>query len=355
MKICPMKKPNLFIVGAARSGTTSLWQYLKVHPEIYMPEDELHKEPSFFSDIRKDLTLDKYLALFERANESYKWIGEASVAYITDPLSASRIHEFDPSAKIIIMLRNPAERAYSLYNWMVQDGYEYASSFEEALKLEETRLLEKQSTWYKPNYYWGYLYFRSGLYHDQVKRYLELFKDNVLIITFEDFINDPGSSYRQVCFFLEINATHVPFHIHNPSHAVRSAKLLFVLRKLNNYIINENRQGKALNKISETIKGEYEGIVDKLSKITRLRIPDKIRGKIILKKVTDYLNSLPEQYPYKETKTKEDRDRLLNFGLKVGKPAKLRGKTRINLLSKYAPDVERLSHITGIDFPGWSM
>lgn len=351
----PMRKPNLFIVGAARSGTTSLWQYLKTHPGIYMPEDELHKEPSYFSDIRKDLTLDKYLAIFERANENHKWIGEASVAYITDPLSANRIYEFNPTAKIIIMLRNPVDRAYSLYNWMAQDGYEYAASFKEALKLEETRLLEKQSTWYKPNYYWGYLYFRSGLYHDQVKRYLELFKDNVLIIKFEDFINDPGSSYRQVCSFLGIEAPVIPFPIHNPSHAVRSATLLFVLRKLNNYIIDENRQGKALSKISETVKGEYEGILDKLSKVTQLPIGDKIRGKIILKKVIHYLNNLPGQYYYKEIKTKEARDRLLNFGLKAGKPAKLERKTRINLLRKYAPDVERLSHLTGMDFPGWWM
>lgn len=348
-----MNKPNFFIVGAARSGTTSLWEYLKLHPGIYMPEDELQKEPSFFSDTRKDLTLDKYLAFFQKANESHRWIGEASVAYITDPLSANRIYEFNPAAKIIIMLRNPAERAYSLYNWMAQDGYEYAASFEEALKLEETRLLEQQSTWYKPNYYWGYLYFRSGLYHGQVKRYLELFKDNVLIIKFEDFVKDPAASYGQVCSFLGLDAPHVSFQIHNPSHAVRSAKLLFVLRKLNNYIINENRRGKPLDHISETIKDAYEEIVDKLSGVTRFGIPDKIRGKIILKKVIHYLNNLPGQYYYKEIKTKEDRDRLLNFGLQPGKPAKLKGKTRINLLRKYAPDVERLSHLTGMDFPGW--
>lgn len=348
-----MKKPNLFIVGAARSGTTSLWQYLKTHPDIYMPEDELLKEPTYFSNNERKLTLDSYLSLFEPAGHRHKWIGEASVAYITDPESAKRIHAFDPAAKIIIMLRNPADRAYSLYNWMVQDGYEYAFSFEEALKLEEIRVHQRESDWYKPNYYWGYLYFRSGLYHDQVKRYLEVFKENVLVTKFEDFVKNPAPSYEEICSFLQISSEHISFHIHNPSYAVRSAKILFILRKLNNYIIKKNKQGTAVNTISKEIQGEYQDIVNKLSQVTRLSIYEKILGRRTAKKVADHLKKLSEPYPYKEIKGKKERDQLLTFGLKPDRPAKLNKKTRMELFENYQTDIKCLSDLTRIDFSDW--
>jgi hypothetical protein len=348
-----MKKPNLFIVGAARSGTTSLWQYLKSNPGVFMPEDELFKEPTFFSDSGKKRGLDEYLAFFKQAKDTHKWIGEASVAYLTDPESAEKIYAFDPAAKIIIMLRNPADRAYSLYNWMIQDGYEYASSFEEALRLEKSRIEQKESDWYKPNYYWGYLYYRSGIYHEQVKKYLELFKQNVFIIKFEDFAADPEFSYRDVCAFLQIDPAPVSFNVHNPSHVARSARLLFVLRKLNNYIIARSRQGVPAAKIVDGLNMKHREIVDKLTRVTRLSLYEKILGKLILKKIGVHLKSLPDQFLYKDVSKKEDRDRLLRFGLKPGKPAKLKEKTRRFLLAKYEADITRLSALTGMDFSRW--
>jgi hypothetical protein len=349
-----MKKPGFFIVGAARSGTTSLWQYLKTHPEVYMPEDELLKEPSFFSDdCGKKLGLTGYLSIFEQAHKNHKWIGEASVAYLTDPESARRIYDFNPEAKIIIMLRNPAQRAYSLYNWMVQDGYEYASTFEEGLTLEETRVHRKESNWYKPNYYWGYLYFRSGLYHDQAKRYLELFKEDVLIIKFEDFSINTASTYREVCSFLQIDPQHAPYQIHNPSHAVRSARILFILRKLNNYILQENQRGTPVSKISEKLKHKHTEIVNQLARVTRLNMVERISGKRILKKIENYLNAFSDEYPYRDIQSKTRRDQLLNLGLKPGKPPKLKKKTQNHLLNRFEPDIKKLSTLSGMDFSGW--
>ena len=348
-------KPNLFIAGAARSGTTSLWQYLKVHPSVFMPEDELMKEPTFFSrncSLKRDL--NEYLALFRNAGGNHRWIGEASVAYLTDPESAARIHAFNPDAKIIILLRNPARRAFSLYRWMVQEGYEYASTFDEALKLEEQRVFEKKPSWYKPNYYWGYLYFRSGLYSDQVERYLELFKSNVLILTFEDFIKDTRASYLQVCSFLGIPPAGVPFEIHNSALNVYSSKLMFVLRKLNQHIISENKKGSALHDISKGLKSECRSITDRLREVTRLTLPERIRGKLILRKVMRALESCADPYPYKDIQTKEQRDHLLRFGLKAGHAEKLSGALCAELHGKYAPDIERLSRMTRMDFSGWS-
>ena len=349
-----MKKPSFFIVGAARSGTTSLWQYLKNHPEVFMPEEELLKEPSFFSeDCGKRFDLSGYLSIFKKTLKNHKQVGEASVAYLTDPESSQRIYDFNPSAKIIIMLRNPAHRAYSLYSWMVQDGYEYASSFEKALQMEKNRVQETKSNWYKPNYYWGYLYFRSGLYHDQVERYLRLFRENVLIIKFEDFVNDIASYYREICSFLQIEPHLASHQIHNPSRAVYSARLLFVLRKLNNYILKENQKGVPISEISKNVKHKYVEIVNHLAEVTRLNTIEKISGKRILIKVIKYLNSLSDEFFYTHIQSKTQRDQLLNLGYKTGNPPKLKKKTQTRLLVRYESDIKKLSTLTGMDFSTW--
>ena len=167
-----MKFPNFFIAGAAKSGTTSLWRYLLQHPDIFMPSDIMYKEPAYFSDIKGMKDLNEYLSLFKNVTTE-KMIGEASAAYLTSPESPERIREVVPDAKFIIMLRNPIDRAYSLYNWMACNGYEPIEIFEQALEIEETNRYENES--FKnsnPEYYYNYLYFHSGLYSDQIKRFL---------------------------------------------------------------------------------------------------------------------------------------------------------------------------------------
>src|SRR5947207_14583321 len=110
-----IREPNFFIVGAARSGTTSLWHSLRQHPDVFMPLKQ--KEPHFFCDASppwavKDL--DAYLALFTDAEER-KAMGEATTGYLGSPEAAARIAARYPGARIIIMLRDPADRAHSLY------------------------------------------------------------------------------------------------------------------------------------------------------------------------------------------------------------------------------------------------
>ncbi len=232
-----MKRPNFFIVGAARSGTTAVWWYLKQNPQVFMPSDALNKEPAFFSDMSQKMTSEDYLALFQDASTKNKLIGEASTAYLTDHRAAQRIKDFNPNAKIIIILRNPAERAYSLYNWMVQEGYEYATSFEKALYIEEKRVNKRIPNFWEPQYYWNYMYYRSGLYYGQVKNYLDYFGVNNLILKFEDFINQPEDNFKKVCDFLGICPIEPKLKAHNISRSVYSSQMQFVLRKLNNNYI----------------------------------------------------------------------------------------------------------------------
>ena len=201
-------KPNLFIVGAAKSGTTSLYNYLKMHPGIFFSE---RKEPYYFSSKYVDFNhngkgdrqkeqfvrdLEKYEKLFSKWNGE-KIIGEASVDYLYYSECADDIKKYSPNAKIIIMLRNPIDRAYSAYMHLIRDVREN-QTFEEALKLEESRI--------KNNYSFIWRYKQVGLYSNQVKRYLEIFgKNNVKIIIFGDFMKNTDLILKEIYNFLEIS------------------------------------------------------------------------------------------------------------------------------------------------------
>jgi len=231
------KKPNFFVVGAARAGTTTLYSYLQQHSKVFMPEDKLYKEPAFFSSLRKGMRLENYLNIFKNADDRHQCIGEASTAYLTDPTSAKKIYKYNPNAKIIIILRNPADRAYSLYTWMVQEGYEWANSFERALQLESTRKNKNIPNLFEPEYYWNYMYYSSGLYFKQIKLYYDLFdKVNIFVIKFDELVKNPNSVYRKVCYFLNISYESISIEKKNESKSVYSSILSFFGRKINNNI-----------------------------------------------------------------------------------------------------------------------
>jgi len=231
-----MTSPNLFIVGAAKAGTSSLWSLLKQHSKIFMPEDELFKEPAYFSQIKTGRfgCLDQYMNLFCRATESHKYLGEASTAYLSDPESANLIHAFNPDSKIIIMLRNPIHRAYSMYNWMVQEGYEHTRSFEDALAKEERRQQMEIPNFFEPEYFYNYMYFSSGLYCEQIERYTNLFGEkNVYIGIFEDFVSQPALFLDSLLNFLDVEREELSLEQpSNPSRRVLHPYISFVSRKI---------------------------------------------------------------------------------------------------------------------------
>lgn len=248
-----VRVPNLFIVGASKSGTTSLWYLLRQHPDVFIPEDELYKEPGYLSDLYGMTDQDKYLSLFAKAS-CEKYVGEATTAYLTDPNSAQRIYEFNPDSKIIIMLRHPVMRAYSLYNWMVQEGYEYAGTFEDALLKEDKRKHRKIPNFFEPSHYYNYMYYSSGLYHVQIERYVNIFGKNVFIGLFEDFIKDEVEFLKQLSNFLGINCYIMidKSQPQNTSRKVINPSCLLITRKL---ISNLQRLAIKL-KLSEPYKSK---------------------------------------------------------------------------------------------------
>lgn len=206
------KWPDFFIVGAPRAGTTSLYEYLKQIPEIFLPEI---KEPNYFS-ISIDPTLllskpirdkSKYLKLFESIKEE-KLIGEASPTYLWDPKAPTLICQANPKSKIIIILRNPIERAFSHYLMLVGHGNITSNFMKEV----------KESINSKEDDYSGRI-IKAGLYARQVKRYFDLFgKDNVQVLIFEEFFSNTKESLKNLLGFLNIQAEfpEISFEIFNP-------------------------------------------------------------------------------------------------------------------------------------------
>ncbi|MBI5627067.1 MAG: sulfotransferase domain-containing protein [Nitrosomonadales bacterium] len=223
MEVIMNKPPHFLIVGAPKAGTTSLYRYLQQHPQIFMPEN---KEPRFFCGYSTDAfefgkkyfhseivsTKEDYLALFRDAPAG-AISGEASTDYLSCPQAANRIHAWNPSAKIIIMLRNPVERAYSEYQHSIAAKFQ-TSNFWESLCLEEERIKQH----YDPIFW----HVRRGLYFEAIKEYIELFgKDRIRIIFFEEFANSTATVVASLFEFLGVSAFPVNVTERHNANAAR--------------------------------------------------------------------------------------------------------------------------------------
>jgi hypothetical protein len=218
-------EPNFFLVGAAKSGSTSLVEYLRQHPDVFMPDgrDFLTKEPMHFCEPippwqAKYRDFNTYLSLFAEAGNR-KAIGEGSVAYLASPGAETRIQARYPHAKIIIVLRNPADRVYSWYTFLCHLGLEPGPSLERALAEEDNRaadeaLLRKSWMWYS-----ALQYFRFGLYASDIERFLTVFpREQVHVLLSEDLKARPKETTQAVYEFLGVDPGFAPsFKIHNPT------------------------------------------------------------------------------------------------------------------------------------------
>lgn len=211
-----MNKPNFFILGAGKCGTTSLHNYLSQHPEVFMPSG-IDKEPVFFN---KGFQVVKnpvdYFNLFSGVTTE-KRIGEASHAYLTSPESSELLKLLFPDAKFIIILRNPVDRAYSLYVHMRKMGFEKSSSFERALSLEGERFNSAQFTKECPEYFYNFMYYRSGLFGEQIERYYSLFSsDQFYVTTLGSLQADAEGEIAKIYRFLDVDEGFNPnFKMHN--------------------------------------------------------------------------------------------------------------------------------------------
>lgn len=206
--------PNYLIIGAAKCGTSSLYEYLIKHPDV---KPAIGKEINFF-DMQFNKGENWYKTYFPSLIQKKlsknifrnKWItGEATPRYIDHPFVPKRVAETVPNIKLIVMLRNPIDRAYSHWNMMVTHKHENLS-FEDAINKEKERILglyekmEIDQRFYSKEYFW-YAYLDRSIYINRLKNWFEYFpREQFLILRSEELFNNPKNTYQKVLEFLEL-------------------------------------------------------------------------------------------------------------------------------------------------------
>ena len=291
------RDPGFFIVGAAKCATTSMYRYLRAHPQIFMPD---RVEMSYFgSDLlvpNRIPGLDAYRAHFVGAGAD-QVVGEKSVNYLFSERAAVELRDFNPAAKAIIMLRNPADMVFSLHKQFLYSANEDIVDLNQALEAEVDRSEGRRipAGAHNPSL----LRYRAvATFTPQVRRYLDEFgPDRVHVVLFDDLIVDPDGVYRCVLEFLSVDPDHeVDFAVHNPAKRVPNI---------------------GVRKLMKTHQG--------LSRVLHRVLPQSV-----LDGARDGLAKLQQQ-PAKE----------------------LDPDTRARLVSEFEPDISSLADLLGRDLSAW--
>ena len=205
--------PTFLVIGAARSGSSSLHDSLRQHPQVFVSPI---KEPHFFSNENKEpprgvpgaprstrvTDINRYMELFEGAKPGMA-VGEASVSYLYSEDAPDRIRHYVPDVRLIAILRNPVERAYSAFQYLRERGTEPYADFSEALEAEDERVQQKWS------HMWHYR--RMGFYGEQLARYYERFEpEQIHVLTLDDFVVDPKRATAAVYAHVGVDAAFAP-------------------------------------------------------------------------------------------------------------------------------------------------
>ena len=227
------RRPDLFIVGAPKCGTTSLYNYLHGHPDVFLASV---KEPQFFAGdpvVKRGMAypedMARYLALFADAGDA-KRVGEASTSYLESPAAVERVREFAPDARIVAMLRNPVDMMHSLHGMRVSQGVEPKVDFAAALADERTRsgfgtVGDQSSVRYRDR----------ARYAEMLPRWFEAFgRHRVHVIITEDLAAHPDETFGDLLAFLEVSPSYRPesFRRYNTSLRPRSRLLSRVIGRI---------------------------------------------------------------------------------------------------------------------------
>jgi exopolysaccharide biosynthesis WecB/TagA/CpsF family protein len=217
-----MKRPDFFIVGAFKAGTTSLYDYLGQHPQIFLP---FHKEPMYFGadlDARyQKMSEEDYLGLFADARPDQR-VGEASPWYLYSTSAAAEIKAFAPEAQIIVMLRNPVDVMHAQHSQLLFNQREDLANFGEALVAEDARrrgeripagALRREALFYR----------HSVRFAEQLQRYFDVFgRDRVHVIIHDDLRDDTAGVVRATFEFLGVDPMRpIDLGVRNPNRRAR--------------------------------------------------------------------------------------------------------------------------------------
>jgi hypothetical protein len=288
--------PNFFVIGAYKSGTTSLYHYLSQHPQVFVPQ---LKEPNYFAfaDVERSVdssvfrksvkTRAEYERLFQESR-NFVAIGDVSPEYMTSPSAARAIKRSVPEARLIAILRNPVERAYSDYLMYRRDGKEQMTDFAKALEAQPERASRFDPTGF---------YVSTGFYGEQLARYYDVFPAaRIKVYQLEDLQSSATRTLSHMFDFLGVESTFAP-------------------KDLDIY----NRSGVTSNYLVNTLF-RYKSHVAPLA---RLLVPKRLRA-IVRQKIEAGLSKPP-----------------------------LLPEVRQMLIETYRADVHRLEQLTGQSFRNW--
>lgn len=207
-----MTLPNFLIIGAAKSGTTALYEYLKQHPDIFFSNPKELRYFSYSGSYPKNVpekylhkgvtSLLEYKSYFDAVKDEVI-IGEASPMYLYTPGTSEKIKEIIPNAKLLAILRNPVDRALSAYTHAIREWKEPAKTFEEALSKESERIDQG----------WGMLwhYINAGYYYKQLLCYYNNFpKQNIKVVLYDDLTSNCLGLLKDIFNFLEVDPSFSP-------------------------------------------------------------------------------------------------------------------------------------------------
>ena len=293
--------PNFLLIGAEKSGSTSVYGHLRAHPEIFMSRV---KEPLFFAfegrkvdfkgpgdeSINRRVVTDfgDYQALFA-GSEGHRAVGEASVSYLYYPESAERAAKYVPHAKLIAILRCPADRAFSNYQHAIREQRE-TLSFDRALRTEPERVIANWSPFFH--------YKAKGWYHAQLKHWMQHFPPSqFLVLLYDDLNKDPLGAMRRIYGFLGVDPEFRP-----------------------TLTVRQNVSGKPRSPwLHQFIKQDSP-----VHALARMALPSKLRAHVKAELIRINLSRSSAQ-----------------------------SATRGHLLSEYAPDLAKLQDLIGRDLSAW--
>ena len=295
-----MPRPDFFVAGAFKSGSTALYDQLRLHPQIFMP---FHKEPLYFGD---DLTrrygrmsLDDYMRLFKGAKPGQR-VGEASTWYLYSTSAAREIKDFAPEARIMVVLRNPVDVMYAQHNQLIFNVIEDIPDFAEALAAEPDRRAGKRIP-PGPINVENLFYRHSVHFAEQLERYFEVFgRDRVHVMLTDDMRRDGAGVVRGALEFLGVD----------PSLAAAPPKS------------NENRRVRS-------------PVVQRLIFAPQLLLP-----------LAPFLRRFPL--------VRSMRTRMLEMNSEAKPRPPMDPALHAQLIAEFTPEIERLGKLIGRDLSSWT-
>jgi hypothetical protein len=318
-----MRLPDFLIIGAAKSGTTTLYEYLCRHPQVYMSHP---KEPEFFArDDNYARGMDWYTSLFNKA-KPHQICGEASTIYTLSPYfpkTAARIAQALPNVKLIYIMRHPVDRAYAYYVQLKKNAQnanrqlKVIKTFEESIKPDGRQSIKMHVP--DPAIVDSHLPKVPGLYLDgsnymqQIEQYLQFFpKESFLFLFMEDLIHKPAETMYQICRFLSLDDQ-------------------FDWNKINPIVANQTRQHT-----KRFIRSRMTAPLRAISSVARIAtfLPKTVRNRIYqgLRKLPYYEKWIKKQYI----------------------PPPMRPETRQMLLEQFREPNRKLAEFLNRDLSHWS-